>query len=155
MDERARSFLVVIDGTPESSKALRFAALRAAHTGATVKLLHILEPTQFQQWGGVQEALEAEAEDEARAALASEAAVVEEILGQPPLLRIRKGHASDEVLAELTEDRSVRALVLAAAAKGRPGPLISFFSSEKAGALPCLVMIVPGGIDDADLDRLT
>ena len=48
-----------------------------------------------------------------------------------------------------------RALVLAAAAKGKPGPLVDFFTRERAGTLPCMVMIVPGGIEDADIDRLT
>lgn len=152
---QAESFLVVVDGTPESHRALRYASLRALNTGGKVKLLYVLKPAQFQQWGAVQQALEDEAEEMAREALAKEAAAVEALMGRAPEIRIRKGDPATEVFAELQEDRSIRGLVLAAAARDRPGPLVTFFSGEKAGSLPCLVMIVPGGIDDAELDRLT
>lgn len=153
--EQAASFLVVADGTEESRKALRYAALRARHTGGHVKLLHVIEPSQFQQWGGVQEAIEAEAEDQARKVMDREAAEIEKLLGKAPAMRLRKGKLADEVFAEVIEDRSIRGLVLAAAARDRPGPLVTFFSGERAGSLPCIVMIVPGGISEEDLDRLT
>jgi nucleotide-binding universal stress UspA family protein len=155
MQEAAETFLVVVDDTPESAKALRFAALRAQHTGARVALLHVLKPTQFQQWGGVQQDMEREAEDAGRAVLAAKAAEVEALTGTRPSVRLVRGGAAEAVLDVLMNDRSIRALVLAAAARGRPGPLVDFFSGERAGTLPCMVMIVPGGIADADLDRLT
>jgi nucleotide-binding universal stress UspA family protein len=155
MAENAQTFLVVVDETPESRKAIRFAALRALHTGATVSLLHVLKPTQFLQWGGVQKAMDAEAEQEAEALMAGTAAEVEQMLGKRPQVHIRRGKAPEEVLQLVTEDRSIRGLVLAAAARGKPGPLVDFFSGERAGSMPCLVMIVPGGMSEEDLDRLT
>ncbi|MGQ5701638.1 universal stress protein [Sandaracinobacteroides sp. A072] len=155
MNGNAETFLVVIDDTPECAKAVRFAALRAQRTGARVELLHVLKPTQFQQWGGVQDAMDAEAEELARTLLRERADEVESMTGQRPSCRLVKGKGPDAVLEVVQNDRSIRALVLAAAAKGRPGPLVSFFAGEQAGSLPCMVMIVPGGISDADLDRLT
>jgi nucleotide-binding universal stress UspA family protein len=155
MDDAAETFLVVVDETEECAKAIRFAALRAQHTGARVQLLHVLKPTAFLQWGGVQKDMDAEAESLARALLAAKADSVEALTGQRPALKLVSGRAAEAVLKVVTEDRSIRALVLAAAAKGRPGPLVDFFSGERAGSLPCMVMIVPGAIGDADLDRLT
>ena len=67
----ASSFLVVVDSTPESRVAMRFAALRAAHVGARVTLLHALPATEFVQWGGVQELIEAESRAKADALLAA------------------------------------------------------------------------------------
>ncbi len=151
----ADSFLVVVDETPESAKALRFAALRAQHTGATVLLLHVLKPEQFLQWGTVQKEMEAEAEDSARALLAEKAAEIEAMTGLKPIVRLMRGRHTDAVMEVVSTERSIRALVLGAAAKGRPGPLVTFFSGEAAGTLPCMVIIIPGGISDADLDRLT
>jgi nucleotide-binding universal stress UspA family protein len=155
MNDAAETFLVVVDETPECAKALRFAALRAQHTGARVALLHVLKPSQFLQWGGVQKDMEAEAEDNGRAVLAAKAAEVEALTGLRPGVRLTRGRAADAVMDVLQSDRSIRALVLAAAAKGRPGPLVEHFSGDAAGTLPCMVMIVPGGIADAELDRLT
>jgi nucleotide-binding universal stress UspA family protein len=155
MTEAAETFLVVVDDTPECAKALRFAALRAQHTGARVALLHVLKPSQFLQWGGVQKDMEAEAEDNGRAVLAAKAAEVEALTGERPGVRLARGRAPDAVLEVLKSDRSIRALVLAAAARGKPGPLVEYFSGDAAGSLPCMVMIVPGGIPDSELDRLT
>ena len=155
MNSTAETFLVVVDDTPECAKALRFAALRARHTDARVMILHVLKPTQFLQWGGVQQDMEEEAEQLGQALLASKAAETEALTGQRPETRLLGGRAGEAVLEVVMADRSLRALVLAAAAKGRPGPLVDFFAGERAGGLPCMVMIIPGGISDSDLDRLT
>lgn len=155
MNDTAETFLVVVDDTEECAKAIRFAALRAQHTGASVMLLHVLKPTAFLQWGGVQKDMDAEAEEVARTLLAAKADMVEALTGLRPALKLVSGRSTEAVLDVVTTDRSIRALVLAAAAKGRPGPLVDFFSGERAGSLPCMVMIVPGGISDSDLDRLT
>ncbi|QMW24394.1 universal stress protein [Sandaracinobacteroides saxicola] len=150
----AETYLVVIDSTPESRLALRYAALRASHVGAQVKLLHVIEPARFIQWGGVQAAMEAEAEEAAELLLGEIQNEVTTLTGKRPEAIIRRGKAAETVLAVVKEDDSIRALVLAAAAKGSPGPLIDFFSGEAAGSMPCLVMIVPGGIGREALDRL-
>jgi nucleotide-binding universal stress UspA family protein len=155
MSETAQTFLVVVDETVECAKAVRYAALRADHTGAKLMLLHVLKPSQFVQWGGVQQDMDAEAEQAGQAVLAATAAEVEALTGARPAVRLMRGRATDAVLEVVTTDRSIRALVLAAAAKGKPGPLVDFFTRERAGTLPCMVMIVPGGIEDADIDRLT
>ena len=155
MNDAAETFLVVVDDTPECAKALRFAALRAQHTGARVALLHVLKPSQFLQWGGVQKDMEAEAEDNGRAVLAEKAAEVEALTGLRPGVRLARGRSAEAVMDVLRSDRSIRALVLAAAAKGKPGPLVEHFSGDAAGTLPCMVMIIPGGIADSELDRLT
>ncbi len=153
--DTAQTFLVVIDATDESRVALRFAVLRAAHVGAKVALLHIVEPQEFMQWGGVQEAMEAEALAEAEALLAGVAQEAEAIGGLRPAFAVKRGEAAQVVLDHVAGDPSIRALVLAAAAKGAPGPLVSYFSGERAGAMPCIVMIIPGGLDPDRLASLT
>mgnify|MGYP000598559510 CR=1 FL=1 len=151
----AETFLVIVDDTAECQKALRFAALRALHTEASVALLTIIRPTQFVQWGRVQDMIEAEAREDAERALGAAADQVERILGRRPSTHVRNGKPTEEILKFLREDPSIRVLVLAAAARGRPGPLVGHFSGEAAGTLPCIVMIVPGGIGEEALDRLT
>lgn len=150
-----RTYLVVIDETPESRVAMRFAALRAARVGARVALLHTMPPTEFIQWGGVQDLIETEAKEKADDLLASIADELSALSGQRPGMIVRQGEAIDAVLETITADPSIKALVLGAAQKGVPGPLVSYFAGERAGALPCLVMIVPGGLDDARLADLT
>src|SRR5881398_2925851 len=59
-DEAKRTYLVVIDDSPEARVALRFAARRAAKTGGRIEVLGIVEPQDFVQFGGVQAAIEEE-----------------------------------------------------------------------------------------------
>ena len=49
-----RTYLVVIDETPEAGVALRFAARRAAKTGGMVEILALIAPVEFVGLGGVQ-----------------------------------------------------------------------------------------------------
>ena len=48
-----RKFLVVLDDTKECLNAMRFAALRAEHTGGAVQVISIIPPEEFQHWMGV------------------------------------------------------------------------------------------------------
>ncbi len=153
--DSAPTYLVVIDKTAESQVALRFAVLRAAHIGGKVALLAVVPRAEFSQWGAVQEAMDAEALAEAEALLASVAERACDLGGARPAVSVARGEAAPAILAHVAADPSIRALVLAAAAKGAPGPLIDFFAGERAGGLPCLVMIVPGGLDADRLAELT
>ncbi len=154
MTTTPNAFLVVIDGTPECERALRFASLRAVRTGALVKLLHVIKPTGFLQWGGVQRAMDEEVEAEASRMLEDRADMVCQLTGSVPDIALRRGNPAEEVRRLIEEDGNIRSLVLAAATSGRPGPLIDLFSGEQGAGLPCLVMIVPGSVSDAALDRL-
>jgi hypothetical protein len=49
----------------------------------------------------------------------------------------------------------VAALVLGAPAGGGRGPLVGHFTDTGLGALSCPLFIVPGGMDEAEIDRLS
>jgi nucleotide-binding universal stress UspA family protein len=151
----AGTYLVVVDETPECRLALRFAALRARRTGEEVMLIHVLRPPQFVQWGRVQETIAAEQQEAAERLLADAAVSAASLLGRPVQTAILSGKPSEQVLGFVRDHPQVRSLVLAAASRGRPGPLVEHFAGERAGSLPCLIILVPGGLDEDELDRLT
>lgn len=152
--ETAPTYLVVIEQSAESRVALRFAALRAGHVGARLALVHVVPRPEFMQWGGVQEAMAAEALAEAEALLAALADEAQTLAAFRPATVVLHGDAALAIRDHVRGDPTVRALVLGAAPKGAPGPLISFFT-ENAGQLPCVVIIVPGGLDPERLESLT
>ena len=149
-----RAYLVVLDGSPEARVALRFAARRAAKTGGTVELLAVVEPAEFVQWGGVQDAIEEEARLGAEALLHQAAGEILDELGIRPVLTVREGEPAKAIRAFLDEKHDIAALVLGAQAGSDPGPLVEEFANG-AGQMPCPLMIVPGALDDAALDRLS
>ena len=58
-----RKFLVVLDNSQECLNAMRFAAMRAAHTGGGVEVLAVIEPEEFNHWIGVGDIMREEARD--------------------------------------------------------------------------------------------
>lgn len=153
--DTAPTYLVVVDRSAEARVALRFAALRAGHVAAQLALVHVIRPPEFMQWGAVQEAMAAEAIAEAEALLDAVAAEAEALGGARPSVTILHGEAAPAICEHIRGNPGIRALVLGAAPKGAPGPLISFFTGERAGQLPCVVMLVPGSLDAERLEQLS
>ncbi|WP_374526068.1 universal stress protein [Sphingopyxis sp.] len=150
-----RTYLVVIDDSPEASLALRFAARRAARTGGGVTVLAIIPPQDFVAFGGVQATIEAEAREHAEQLIAAAVDAVQQEAGITAQTLIKSGKPVEVVREAIGEKDEVSALVLATAPSGAPGPLVTYFTGQDAGTLPCPVMLVPGGIDIARLDALS
>lgn len=150
-----RTYLAVIDETPEAEIALRFAARRAAKTGGTVLVLALIEPAEFVAWGGVQATIEEEARQRAEGLVASASGTLFDEAGIRPSILVRQGEAVQVVHDVLAEHPDTAALVLGAAANGAPGPLVAHFAGSDAGRLPCPLMIVPGSLDREAIDRLS
>ncbi|MFM9976428.1 MAG: universal stress protein [Sphingomonadaceae bacterium] len=149
-----RTYMVVIDETEEAGVALRFAARRAAKTSGTVLILAVVEPVEFVAFGGVQATMEREALDHAEELVESAAGTIVAEAGITPSIIVRTGKAADLIVELLAADRNIAALVLGAAASGAPGPLVAHFAGN-VGTLPCPLMIVPGGLDNDALDKLS
>lgn len=151
---RPRKFVVVVDDSPESRVALRFATRRAQHTGGRVTLLCISQPEEFQQWRGVAEIMKDEARAEAEHLIYDAAKAVNELSGIVPELVILEGSPADCVAEFLKSDPDLSILVLAAhSAREGPGPLVTAFVS-RAGANPIPITIVPGSFSEAQIDAL-
>lgn len=150
-----RTYLVVIDESPEAEIALRFAARRAVKTGGNVEILALIPKPDFVQWGGVMATIEEEARERAEALVARAAGTLFTESGLKPSITVREGDGPKIVREMLAANRDIAALVLGAAANGPPGPMVSHFSGSDAGNLPVPLMIIPGALDMDAIDRLS
>jgi nucleotide-binding universal stress UspA family protein len=148
-----RSYLVVVDDSEEARAALRYAARRAARTGASVDILAVIPPQEFVQWGGVQAAMEEEARLRAEAMGLQAASAIDEQAGVQRSIVVREGEPVKAIADLLKERDDIAALILGAAAEGGPGPLVEHFAGAAAGTLPCPLVIVPGRLPEEALDR--
>ncbi|MFC7476216.1 universal stress protein [Dankookia sp. GCM10030260] len=154
--KRDRVFLVVVDDSTERDLALKYACLRARNGGGRVALLRVIEPVGMVEWAGVGVLMAEERREEAEKLLSGLGAQVQEITGGLPILLIREGDARDELLALLEEDPRISILILASAPSGGgPGPLISALTGRYANRVRVPMTIVPGGLDDKELERVT
>jgi hypothetical protein len=149
-----RIYLVVIDNNPESAIALRFAARRAVKTGGGVEILALIEPQEFIPFGGVQATIEEEARLHAEGLVAGAAGTLIEESGLRPSITVRQGEGPKIIREMIADNPDISALVLGAAPTGAPGPLIAHFAAD-SGALPIPLMIIPGSLDTAAIDRLS
>ncbi|HEX9900982.1 MAG TPA: universal stress protein [Candidatus Methylomirabilis sp.] len=148
-----RIYLAIMDETEEARAALRFASRRAAKTGGGVHILALVPPQDFNAFGAIQATIEDEARDRAEALASSAAGSLFSESGKMPKISVRAGDGHGVVREYMADNPDIAALVLGAAREGDPGPLVTHFTTN-AGALPCPVYIVPGGLDDEALDRL-
>ena len=150
-----RKFLAIIDDTPECERAVAYASKRALSTNGVPVLLYVIDPTDFQQWLGVEKVMREEATTAAQAALDGAAAKIRTNLGIEPELVVREGKASEEIHKLIEEDQDIAILVLAAGgAKEGPGPLVASIAG-KGAAFPIPVTVVPLSLSDEDIDSLT
>jgi nucleotide-binding universal stress UspA family protein len=150
-----RTYLVVVDDSPEARVALRFAARRAAKTGGRVEVLGIVEPQDFVQFGGVQAAIEQEQRLRIEGVVSSAIGEILDESGLEANIIVQQGEVVRAVRDFLAGRQEVAALVLGAAPAGSPGPLVAHFTGNDAGKLPCPVTIIPGSLSDDRLEQLS
>ena len=150
-----RKFLVVLDDSRECLNAMRFAALRAAHTGGGVTILSIISPEDIQHFVGVADLMRQEARERIEAHFEVFAKWMRDRQGVNPELVVREGEPVGEILSLIREDPEIGVLVLGAGTeKSGPGPLVTQMS-RSSGNLPIPITIVPGDISKERLEAIT
>ncbi len=141
-----RKFLVVLDNTTECLNAMRFAALRAANTGAGVTILAVIPPEEFNHWIGVADIMREEARERIEAHFEVFSNRMQKEEGITPELVVREGNLEAEIIDYIQDDPEIGVLVLGAGTgKEGPGPLINYVL-RNSGTLPVPVTVVPGAM---------
>ena len=152
---KMRKFLVVLDDSRECLNAMRFAALRAAHTGGGVTILSVIPPDEIQHFMGVADLMRQEARERIEGHFEVFAKWMRDRQGVSPELVIREGEPVAEILSLIREDPQIGVLVLGAGTdKSGPGPLVTQMS-RTSGSLPIPITIVPGDISKERLENIT
>lgn len=150
-----RKFLVILDDSRECLNAMRFAAMRASHTGGGVSVLSIIPPDEFNHWIGVGEVMRAEARERIEVHFEVFAKWMRDRQNVEPELVIREGEPVPEILSQIREDSEIGVLVLGAGDdKSGPGPLVTQLT-KSAGSLPIPITIVPGTMSKERLEAIT
>ena len=150
-----RKFLVVLDDSRECLNAMRFAAMRAAHTGGGVEILAVIPPEEFNHWIGVGDIMREEARERIHAHFEVFAKWMRDRQGVDPELVIREGEPVAQIVAQISDDPDIGVLVLGAGTdKKGPGPLVTQLT-RTAGSLPVPVTIVPGDLSKERLSEIT
>ena len=147
-----RKFLILLDDTPETLNAMRYAALRAAKTGGSVEMLAVISPEEFQHFLGVAEVMRAEAHEKVEAHFQVFKDRMEKREGITPKLAIREGDKVDAIIEHIKSDPEIAVLVLGAGVdKAGPGPLVAALTGRRMVDLRVPITIVPGSMSKDDI----
>ena len=148
--------LVVVDDSAEGDRAVYYASRWAVRVDGGVVMLRVIETEdRNQQWLGVADIMRAEAEEIANAALDRASGRANGIAAITPERVIREGNPSEQILDVIDKDVDIAMLVLAASAGAEgPGPIITMLA-KSAGTFPIPITVVPGNLNDIDLDALS
>lgn len=149
-----RKFLAIIDETPECERAVAYASRRAKTTNGVLVLLFVIDSADFQQFLGVEQIMQAEAEEQAHSTLSKFAASVRETINIESELVVREGITSEQIQKLIEEDQDIAILVLAAgSSKEGPGPLVQTLAGRESFSIP--VTVVPYNLSNEDIDAIT
>jgi nucleotide-binding universal stress UspA family protein len=152
-----RKFLVLVDDSRETDRAITFAAHRVKRTGGTVVLLSVIETKDFTQFLGVEEVMRAEARENAERLVDARLARIAQWGNIRTETAIREGDLVTEIGRLIAEDPGIAILLLAASnSKQWPRQLLAAFAA-RAGplSLPGPSTIIPGTMTDEQIIAVT
>lgn len=152
----SRTFLCIVDESEELHHAVRYASRRAKHTGGRVALLYVIEPVhEFRQWMAVGDLMAEERREQAEELLQVVSSVVQKLSGATPVVYIREGQLTEELMRLLRDEPDISILVLGASTGSEgPGRIINWLM-KRVDKIPVPITIVPGNLDDQQIDAIT
>ena len=150
-----KKFLVVIDESKELKNAVHFAAQRAKNTNGTLSMLYVVDHAINAQWSKVEHLIEQEETSEAKKICRNWAQLIKDQFNIDTEIILKLGNKKDEILKLLKEDKNIRFLVLATSGDGEnPGPIIKSLLSSKMRDLSIPIVLVPGSMDEKDINLI-
>ena len=150
-----KKFLVVIDDSKELKNAVHFAAQRAKNTNGALAMLYVVDHAINAQWSKVEHLIEQEETSEAKKICRNWAQLIKDQFYIDTEIILKLGNKKDEILKLLKEDKNIRFLVLATSGDGEnPGPIIKSLLSSKMRDLSIPIVLVPGSMEEKDIDLI-
>ena len=107
------------------------------------------------QWAKIENLIEQEETSEAKKICRSWAQKIKEKFSIDTEIILKLGNRTDELVKLLKEDKDIRFLVLATSDEGEsPGPIIKSLMSAKIKELSIPAVLVPGSIEEKDIDLI-
>tara|TARA_B100000686_G_C16531945_1_gene832788 strand:+ start:228 stop:722 length:495 start_codon:yes stop_codon:yes gene_type:complete len=155
-NEAERVLLVVVDDSDEMPIALHFACRRAEHADGRVALFYVPAKADFQHWMAVGDLMREEAREVGEEILQRHSAEIQKKTGKIPILYIREGDRSEELIKLMDEEPNISTLVLAAGTDASgPGPIISYLIGKGARHVNVPITIVPGTMTVDEINAIT
>ncbi|MDG1287745.1 MAG: universal stress protein [Rickettsiales bacterium] len=150
------STLVCVSNAEESAIAIQFGCLRAKRRGHHLKILHVLEPTEFQGLSAITDAIREEKEEDAGALLAEMEQLAEEHGIENPDLMVLEDSLSNGILSALEANPNINMIILAINPASHRGPkLMAALTEELGNTIKVPIMMLPGNLNKEQTELLS
>jgi nucleotide-binding universal stress UspA family protein len=150
------TYLVCVNKEDYSRVALRFAcALVKNHPNATISLLNVMEPADYQSFGAVADKMRTERRQEAEKLLNC---LSEEVLDSKitPILIVREGLIEEEIIKVVEEYNNIQMLIVGVAHKTSiKSKIVPPLVSQIGQKVHVPMMIIPGSMKEEQIALLT
>ena len=154
-DTKNRFFLVVVDETEELHQALHFASARAKAIDANIALVYVIAPSEFGHWASIDALMREEAREQAEQIIKTHSEYAQQLTGKTPLVFIREGETTDQILQLIEEENEICQLVLGADTNSdSAGPIVNYITGRGVARCRIPVVIVPGNLSDEQIDAI-
>ncbi len=156
MGRRKNTILVCMNDKDHSRVAMHFACAKAKDSGASVMLVSVIDPFDYNTFFSVADVIKGDRIAMARQLLRDAALDAKDNYGLEVQTAVREGLLKDAIVHLIQEDESINLLMLGVSSDG---------SSSKSGLLPQLadaignhfaipLMIIPGNLSDKQIELL-
>ncbi|MEM6603793.1 MAG: universal stress protein [Pseudomonadota bacterium] len=155
--DKKRTFLCVIDGSPEVKQAIYYTSRRAKKTGAAIMLLGIVPKVtggSEMMWGDVKNQLEKQNNSDTQKSCDFYRDYISEHTHIDVKYILKQGRATDVIKETLKEHPEIRILVLGTGLGENPGPIIKELTSGTT-KLNIPITLVPGDMSEDEIDLLS
>ncbi|PIR38475.1 MAG: hypothetical protein COV35_06825 [Alphaproteobacteria bacterium CG11_big_fil_rev_8_21_14_0_20_39_49] len=149
------NYLVCVNGEKYSEVAAHFAAKLAQNNNGTITILHVIEPADYQSFGGVAETMRSE-QIHATAKLLEELSnKVNKWSALTPILMAEEGVIEEKIISVIEKDKSINMLIVgAASASSAKSKILPPLVASLGSKLTIPMMIVPGNMTNKKIDEL-
>jgi nucleotide-binding universal stress UspA family protein len=148
--------LLCVNDSEYSRVALRFTCNRAKNGGHPVEILHVIKPSEYQNFLSNNDVMREEKRQEAEELLKRFSEEAYESFGVTPSLMLKEGIVGEEIVAAVEEDHTINMLLVGTPPENSSrSNLIPWLSSQLGKSLLIPMLIVPGNLTDQQIGELT
>jgi hypothetical protein len=154
--EKKNKLLICVSQNDNSEAALKFAALKAKKNNYLIEILSVID-TSCKEYG-----LFSVGEIITREKLAKSESYLKNIIDKlyewsniTPIVNLRNGYISDEILNTLKQDKSINLIIIGTSKKSSTkGKLLTYLTEKLYSTLTTPIIIIPNNLDEKAIEKI-
>lgn len=151
------TLLICVNNKEHSHVALKFACMMAKSRKASVTMLGVIDPMDYNTIFSVADVIKEDRIQEAETLMKTWAKEMKAWAGVTPKIVIEEGGIVDTIMAQIAADDSISMLILGAAddgSAGRSAGPLAELTSEIGDRYHIPLMVIPGNLTDQQIQAL-